>query len=60
METVMTATEMTTMNDNRSAAVLDEDTGAVRDGPHVFTDRRANEGVDDVISYVDEHALFAT
>jgi urease accessory protein len=40
--------------------IMNEDASAVRDGPHVFTNCRANEGVDDVIDHVDEHALFAT
>lgn len=48
------------MSEQHSVTVLDEDTGTARDGLHVFTDRRANEGVDDVITRVDEHALFAT
>jgi urease accessory protein len=39
---------------------MDEDTKEVRTGPHVFTDCRGDEGVDDVIDHVDEYALFAT
>jgi len=39
--------------------VMEADARAVRDGPYVFTNCKAGEGVDDVLEHVSEGVLFA-
>jgi urease accessory protein len=39
--------------------VMEDDAAAVRDGPFVFTDCKAREGIDDVLEYVRQGVLFA-
>lgn len=39
--------------------VMERDANEVRDGPYVFTDCKANEGLDEVLSHVREGVLFA-
>ena len=39
--------------------VMEEDAREVRDGPYVFTDCRAREGIDEVLNHVRDGVLFA-
>jgi len=39
--------------------VIERDAAAVRDGPFVFTDCKAGEGIDDVLEHVRDGVLFA-
>lgn len=39
--------------------VMERDTRTVRDGPYVFTDCKAEEGVDEVEEYIESGVLFA-
>jgi urease accessory protein len=39
--------------------VMERDTRAVRDGPFVFTDCKAEEGLDEVLAHIREGVLFA-